>query len=81
MSSNVRLDADAMAMIARTHAVEKVELRMRIAALEGMWSEIDIALCNAEVAMREHNCEPARVFYAKLRDRLRTAFVDNRLST
>ena len=67
-------------MIAKTHVMEKVELRMRIAALEGMWTEVDIALCNAECLMRDHNEDVAQKFYARLRERLHKVFVQDKLT-
>lgn len=40
-----------------------------------LWREIDIALANAETAARDHMEEPARLYYAKLRDRMREVFL------
>lgn len=60
------------------HARDIMEAVARIAELEGAWAEIDVALCNAERSAVEHVEEMPRLFYGRLRDRLRKVFLEQR---
>lgn len=53
-------------------SAQTVEVVVREARVElEMWSEIDIALANAERTAIDHGDEQPRLFYSRLRDRLR----------
>lgn len=59
-----------------TDAKQAIALRdARISELEGAWAEIDVALCNAERSAIDRSEEMPRLFYSRLRDRLRKVFV------
>lgn len=64
---------------ARQAREEFRRLEARIVVLEGMWAEIDVALCNAERSAMERLEEMPRLLYGRLRDRLRVVFVDGKL--
>lgn len=44
-------------------------------AEQDLWTEIDIALANAEQSAIDHGEDQPRLFYSRLRDRLRAVFL------